>query len=217
MMSAELPAARVPAADTARARSYPDEAGGILIQRHHERVAQGRVVVRVMAIVAEPARETVEQRQAVGRTDPEAAGLILEQRPHVVAAERCRVARVVAKRLEDTAVAIHADEAGLVRAYPQRAALVLEDSRDRLVMQRVRLAGRRAGARHRARCGMPLIEPAVRADPDIAGAVEGECRNAVAGERAGVVGGVTQVLDVSRGRVEHIDAGIVRPDPDQAA
>ncbi len=108
---AELPAARIPAADAARARADPDEPVPVLIQRHHERIAQRRAVVRVVTITTERARRAIEQREPVRRADPEAPRPILEQRSHVVAAERCGVACVVAKRLEDAAVAIQADEA----------------------------------------------------------------------------------------------------------
>ncbi len=86
-MPAELPAARVPATHAADARADPHESGLILIERHHERVAQQVSIVGVVLIALDLAARAIEQVQAFRRTDPEMAILIFEQRANVVTAQ----------------------------------------------------------------------------------------------------------------------------------
>ena len=212
-MATELPASGVPAAHAARPRAHPDEAGCVLIEGHHERIAKRRAVVRLVPIVGELARGTIEQREPFGRADPDAPRLIFEQRAHVVAGERGSVARVVTEGLEDAAVVIHTHEACVERGDPKRAGPILEHARDFLVAQGIRGAGRRTDATQRARLGAPTIQAAVRADPDVARAVERERQDVIAGKRSGIVGVIPQVFDASRERIEHVDAGIARADP----
>ena len=208
-MPAELPAARVPAADATRARAHPDEPRRVLIQRHHERISQRRTVVRVVPIVTELTREPVEQRETVGRAHPEAARPVLEQRSHVIAGERRRVARVVTERLEHAAVAVQAEET-VVRTF--RSTARRSDPRGRArprcraASAYARAAGRRASCVRASACqrlsprSVPIQTSPARSS------VSAETRSLAS--EAGIVGIVTQVLDVSRGRIEHVDAGV---------
>ncbi len=211
-IAAELPAARVPAAHAAAARADPDQPGRVLVQRHHERVAQRGAVVRVVAVMRERAGGAIEQVEAVGGADPQAARAIFEQGAHVVAGERCRSLRLVPEGFDDAAAAVGVQQARGVRRDPQRAVPGLEYARNLPAVQR---SGAETG--QRAGIGAPPVQSAVGADPDIAGAIEREVGNPVARERVGILRIVAKVLDVSRPRVQHVDTGIERADPHVAA
>ncbi len=87
-MAAELPAARIPAADAAGARADPNEAGAILVQRHDEGVAQRCRIAVVMAIVREVSAVAIQQIETFRGSDPKVSRAILEDGAHIVARER---------------------------------------------------------------------------------------------------------------------------------
>ena len=83
-MAAELPAVWIPAAHATGARSDPDEACWIAVQRHDERVAERIRVGAIVRIVYELARFPIEQLQALCSAHPEVARLIVQHGAHVI-------------------------------------------------------------------------------------------------------------------------------------
>src|SRR5262249_23045876 len=64
-LSAQLPAVRIPTADTAGLRSYPDQARLILVQRDDDGVAERFRIVGIVAIVIKRAARAVQQIETV--------------------------------------------------------------------------------------------------------------------------------------------------------
>jgi len=102
----------------------------------------------------------------------------------------------VTERLEDVAVAIHAHETLVERADPERARLILEHGRNLFVAERVDAGW--TDANQRLRVGAPVPDAFVRADPNVARAIECERRNMITAERRRIAVAVTQVLDAPR-------------------
>ena len=207
---AELPAARIPAADAARARSNPHQAGGILVQRHDERVAQRIRIARVMTVVAELAGGAIQHVETGRSPDPQMPRLILEQRPHVVCGERSGVLRVVTQHLQQLAGVIQAAEPRIGRADPERAGGVLQHARDVAATDR-------AQVRETMMLGLPALEPGLGADPERPGAIEQKRVDVVVDDGARVAGIMTQVLDASGCGLEDVQPRVEGSDPDAIA
>src|ERR1700722_4332599 len=199
--STEFPTTGVPAADAARARADPDEAGRVLVQRHHERIAQRLCVARVVMIVGELAGRAVEKIQPVSRTHPQVTGLILEEGPDLVSAERRLAQRIMAEYLHDAPVALHACEAAIEGSHPKRSAAVLEHTGNLIAAKCARI-GRPVTEVREAAAGQRPVEAGLGADPDGPGTIERKGINAVAAQRGGTVRLVAQMLDAPRGGVQ---------------
>jgi len=206
---AELPAAGIPAADAAGARSDPHQAGLVLVQRHDEGVAQRVGIARLVAVVAELSGGAVEHIQPARGSDPQVTRLILEQRPHVVVGERSRVCRIVTQQLQYAAGAVHPLETSIA-ADPQGARLVLQHPRDAAAAQGAQM-------KEPVVLGLPAIEPRFGADPQGPRAVEGQGADAVIDQRARVRGIVAQVLDAPRCRLQNVEPRVGGSDPDTIA
>src|SRR5262245_39596007 len=116
---------------------------------------------------------------------------------------------VVAERLEHAAVAIEPRQAVIVARDPNRAALIFQHARD--------LHAGGAEVRQLAASSVPLVQTRFGSDPDVARTRTRQREDAVTPQRLRLVRVVTEMLEAAGRRVEHIDAGLARADPNAPA
>ncbi len=170
-----------------------------------------------MPIVAELSRRAIQQLEAFGGTDPESASLILKQCTNVVAGERGRLMRLVPESLYHPPFAIEPVETAIERRDPIRTAAIFDDARNLVAGECPGIAILVFEMFERMLLGEPAIEADVSSDPHGPGTVHRESQDVIARQRIHRCRIVTQMLDRTGGRIQHIDSRVRGADPDLAA